>query len=64
MTQPVTSPFRWAEDKRPSIFNVYPFNGKGNNTRPNAQPKASTNFNTPITTLAQSDRTQSIKGRM
>ena len=65
MTQPITSPFRWAEHKRPSVLATdHHFNGRKNTPRPNAAPKANTNFNVPIVTLAEADRTNIIRGKL
>jgi len=64
MTLPITSPFRWAENPRPSIFGTDPhFTGKNSakaKKEVDLTPKPSS-FSVAIATKAESDRTNSIR---
>lgn len=64
MNQPIRSPFRWAENPRPSIFGTDPhFTGKNSakaKKEVDLTPKPS-KFSVAIATPAESARTNSIK---
>jgi hypothetical protein len=63
MSQPITSPFRWAEYPRPSIFldDKKSANQHTAGRKVNLEPMPATSFCSHIATPKESDRTNSIK---